>query len=144
MIGNTYLLTELGVIDAGTAGIQAENITLVASVVQNAQALELGSITSNLSIGGESTPISSPDLGSVGSQAADSALGDPTEGMEETAAGGDGDDEMLAMIDIEVLGYGFNSMPATGAGSEDYEKDECSSDNPEQNKNCGPVGSKSI
>jgi filamentous hemagglutinin family protein len=123
IIGNTYLLTELGVIDAGTAGIQAENITLVAALVQNAQALELGSVTSNLSIGGDAGPMSTPDLGSVDSQVADGALGDPTDDLAESGAG---DEEMLAMLSVEVVGMGLNSLPPTGAGIED--------------EDCGPPG----
>jgi hypothetical protein len=117
IIGNTYLLTELGVIDAGTAGIQADNITLVAALVQNAQALELGSVTSNLSLGGDAGPVTTPDLGSVGSQAADDALGDPSDDLADAAAGGD--EEMLAMLSVEVVGMGLNSLPPTGAGVDD-------------------------
>jgi hypothetical protein len=120
IIGNTYLLTELGVIDAGTAGIQAENITLVAALVQNTQALELGSVTSNLSLGGDTGPVSTPDLGSVDSQAADGALGDPSDDLADSAAGGD--EEMLAMLSVEVVGMGLNSLPPTGAGVQD---DDC-------------------
>jgi hypothetical protein len=122
IIGNTYLLTELGVIDAGTAGIQAENITLVAALVQNTQALELGSVTSNLSLGGDAGPVSTPDLGSMDSQVADGALVDPTDDLADSAAG---DDEMLAMLSVEVVGMGLNSLPPTAAGGTAADEEEC-------------------
>jgi hypothetical protein len=122
IIGNTYLLTELGVIDAGTAGIQAENITLVAALVQNTQALELGSVTSNLSLGGDAGPVSTPDLGSMDSQVGDGALVDPTEDLADSAAG---DEEMLAMLSVEVVGMGLNSLPPTAAGGTGAYEDEC-------------------
>jgi hypothetical protein len=67
--------------------------------------------------------MSSRDLGSVDSQVGDGALGDPTDDLAESGAG---DEEMLAMLSVEVVGMGLNSLPPTGAGIED--------------EDCGPPG----
>lgn len=115
-IGNTYLLTELGVINAGTAGIQAESVTLFAAVVQNTESLDLGSVTTSVSLStGDSAPAAAPDLGA--STNASEIAGDPTENLPATGAGSGDDDQQLALLSVEVLGFGDpNSLPATGAG----------------------------
>jgi filamentous hemagglutinin family protein len=112
--GDTFLLTELGVINAGTAGIQAESVTLFAAVVQNTEGLDLGNVTANVSLG---TSDSAPAAGDIGVTASTNELvGDPTESLAATDAG-QNDDE-LALLSVEVIGFGgdVNDLPATGAG----------------------------
>jgi hypothetical protein len=56
------------------------------------------------------------------SQVADGALVDPTDDLADSAAG---DDEMLAMLSVEVVGMGLNSLPPTAAGGTAADEEEC-------------------
>ncbi len=120
-IGNTYLLTELGVINAGTAGIQAESVTLFAAVVQNTEGLDFGNVTSNVSLGtGDTAPVAT-DIGVTTNPT--ELAGDPTENLPPPDAGGG--EEQLASLSVEVVGFGgdVNDLPAPSAGVIDCENE---------------------
>ena len=115
-VGNTYLMTELGVINAGTAGISARRVTIFAAALQNIEGLDFGSVTSSdtLSLGDSSPPAT--DL-SAPTNPAD-LVGDPTEDLAASGVG-ENEDEQLALLSVEVLGFGLDNLPATGAGDID-------------------------
>ena len=136
-VGNTYLMTELGVINAGTAGISARRVTIFAAALQNIEGLDFGSVTSSdsLSLGDSSPPAT--DLSATTSPA--DLVGDPSEDLEAPGAG-ENEDEQLALLSVEVLGFGEESLPPTGAGEID-----CSIERNLNRQQCvGPTSERAI
>jgi hypothetical protein len=110
---NVYVVAPRGIFNAGDAGVRSSgNISAVASVFQNANNMSAAGSTSGPPVA-VAAP-SSPGAAAPSSPAAKS----------EDVAKSSGNDKVAsdkAALKVEVIGYGINSLPATGAGGGDNE-----------------------
>jgi hypothetical protein len=114
-VANIYVLAPRGIFNAGDAGVRSSgNISAVASAYENANNMSAAGSTS-----GPPVAVAAP---SVSSPAAPSSSAAKSEDVAKSA----GNDKVAsdkAALKVEVIGYGINSLPASGSGGADSDGD---------------------